>query len=407
MSRGKSQNKKHNKRNYIILGVVILLVAYIITINLLPIKPVSAINIPNLVSTTGKLNVVWPDSAESSVGVLGFGSLVSNGAQIPTPTASIAKVVTALSVLNKYPLELGQQGPTITLTQADVDNYNMYVAEDGSVVKVAAGEQITEYQALQAMLLPSANNMADTLAIWAFGSVQSYVSFANPYAKTLGMSNTTISDASGYSPSTVSTSNDLVKLGEAALYNPVIAQIVAQHTANLPVAGVVTNVDWFLGQDELIGIKTGNTDQAGGCFLSAAKYDLGGGNSITVIGAVMKASTLQSALDQTIPMLQSVKSQLSLKTLPANTAVATYKLPWSNNVNAITKNALQAPYLPELPVTYSINNLSVKPYLSAGSTTGIVKFAVGSDNYSTTTILSGNITKPSIVWKIFHPNYII
>jgi D-alanyl-D-alanine carboxypeptidase (penicillin-binding protein 5/6) len=140
--------------------------------------------------TSPSLN--WPSQGESAVGIVGTNILQSIGDSTPKPTASTAKLITALMVLKAKPLSVSDTGPTVTLTQADVNIYNAYLAEDGSVVQVQAGEQITEYQMLEAMLLPSANNIADSLAIWAYGSLSAYSTAANAYVKSLGLSATTI-----------------------------------------------------------------------------------------------------------------------------------------------------------------------------------------------------------------------
>jgi D-alanyl-D-alanine carboxypeptidase (penicillin-binding protein 5/6) len=407
--RSRKSAKKHSRRVSLgaTLVVLIVVVVYLALVLVLPLKAIYATTLPNTMNNSAKLSVDWPTSAEAAIGVLGYGSVVTNGDQTPTPTASIAKLVTALATLQKAPLSLGEQGPIITISADDVADYNNYVAEDGSVVKVVVGEQLSEYQALQAMLLPSANNMADTLATWAYGSIPNYVIAANQLVKSLDLSSTTIADASGFAPGTVSTAQSLVKLGQDSLNNPVIAQIVGQASANLPVAGIVKNVDWYVGQYDIIGIKTGNTDQAGGCFLSAAKYDLGGGNSITIIGAVMKAATLQDALVATLPMLQSVKNQISLKTVPANTAVASYKLPWGGSGDIVTKSSLTSPYLPQLPVTYQDSTDTLTPPLASGAVVGKLSLGVGSNDSSTPTVLRSSITRPGKVWRILHPQYFI
>ena len=62
-----------------------------------------------------------------------------------------------------------QSGPTYTITDQDVDFYDQVVAEDGSNLPVTAGEQFSERQLLLALLLPSANNIAETLAVWVAG----------------------------------------------------------------------------------------------------------------------------------------------------------------------------------------------------------------------------------------------
>src|SRR5919201_989158 len=62
-----------------------------------------------------------------------------------------------------------QDGPTITLTDADVADTERRRRQEESVVSIAAGEQLTQRQALQALLLPSANNIAAVLARWDAG----------------------------------------------------------------------------------------------------------------------------------------------------------------------------------------------------------------------------------------------
>lgn len=405
MPSSRSRRKRSHKLLYSFLIIVLVLIAgYVATIVFMPLKTIYPSNAASPINSEGNLKVTWPNSQQASIGVLGTGTLVSNGPQTASPTASIAKLVTALAVLKKYPLSIGDQGPTYTITAADVADYENDVAEDGSTIPVVAGEQITEYQALQAMLLPSANNMADALAGWAYGSIPTYVFNANKLVKSLGMDSTVIADASGFSPSTVSTSTDLVKLGEATLLNPVLAQIVDQPSATLPIAGNVVNVDRFVGQDNLIGIKTGNTDQAGGNFLSAAKYDIGG-SSIIVIGSVMKAPTLVVALNETIPMLQSVKDQLQTKTLPAGKVISNYYQPWGTTVTSVTKSAVVIPYLPGLPISYSNSSFGVKPPANSGSVVGDLIYSAGSTKNVTKVVLSSSLSKPSIFWKVLHPRY--
>jgi D-alanyl-D-alanine carboxypeptidase (penicillin-binding protein 5/6) len=184
--------------------------------------------------------------------------------------------MTAYSVLKQKPLKPGQQGPIISISDQDVLTYNDYYSKGGSVAKVVPGEKISEYQALQALMLPSANNFADTLAIWAFGSMDKYILYANNQAKTLGLKDTHISDASGFSPQTLSSARDLVLLGQAAIKDPALAEIANQQQANVPEAGTVHNVNWLLGTDNVNGIKTGNTEEAMGCFLFSSVRNVNG-----------------------------------------------------------------------------------------------------------------------------------
>ena len=74
--------------------------------------------------------------------------------QHPAPIASVAKVMTAYLVLTDHPLQAGQDGPAITLTAADAADTAHRSQRGESIVAVAAGERLTERQALQALLMP-------------------------------------------------------------------------------------------------------------------------------------------------------------------------------------------------------------------------------------------------------------
>jgi len=190
--------------------------------------------------------------------------------------ASTAKMMTALIVLEDHPLALNEPGPTITVTRADVNTFYAQRSQGESVLPVVAGEQLSEYQLLQGVLLPSASNFAELLATWDLGAVPAFVGRMNVKAAALGMSATHYADVSGFSPLSVSIPSDLIKLGQTAMLQPAFAQIVAQSQATLPVAGVVHNLDTLLGQGGVVGIKTGHTDQAGGCFVVAADLTVDG-----------------------------------------------------------------------------------------------------------------------------------
>src|SRR5437660_11810373 len=82
--------------------------------------------------------------------------------------------MTALVVLEDKPLNKGDAGPTITLTGTDVQSYESDLADKQSVVQVLAGEQLSELQLLQGMLIPSANNSAETIARWDADSIDAF-----------------------------------------------------------------------------------------------------------------------------------------------------------------------------------------------------------------------------------------
>src|SRR5256885_2876831 len=160
-----------------------------------------------------------------------------------------------------------------------------------SVLKVQAGEQLTLFQAVEGMLIPSGNNLAETAARWDAGSIDAFVAKMNKRAAELHLSHTKFADTSGASASSVSTPTDLTTLGMVAMLNEVFAQIVALGQANLPVAGTVYNVNGLLGQGGIIGIKTGSGLNTGANFLFAANVTV---DSRTIVRSEEHTSELQS-----------------------------------------------------------------------------------------------------------------
>jgi D-alanyl-D-alanine carboxypeptidase (penicillin-binding protein 5/6) len=229
---------------------------------------------------------VWPADGQAAYVETGRSVIRASPNQHPAPIASVAKVMTAYLVLRDRPLRLGDEGPTITLTDADLADTERRRRRGESVVPVAAGERLTELQALQALLLPSANNIAVVLARWVAGSEGRFVTRMNATARSLGMAHTRYTDPSGYDDATVSTAADQVRLVVRAMRLPVLASIVATSSATLPVAGTVHNTDALLGQGGFVGVKTGSTDAAGGCFAFRAIRRVGGKRT-TVTGVVL------------------------------------------------------------------------------------------------------------------------
>ncbi|HSC49790.1 MAG TPA: hypothetical protein VLD16_05945 [Gaiellaceae bacterium] len=231
-------------------------------------------------------STVWPAFGQAAFVRGGHSRIQAGPNQHPAAIASVAKVMTAYLVLRDHPLRPGHDGPTITLADADVADTDRRSGQQESVVPVAAGERLTERQALQALLLPSANNIAAVLARWDAGSTDRFVARMNATARSLGMTRTRYTDPSGYDDSTVSTAADQVRIVVRAMRLPAFARIVSTPSATLPVAGTVHNTNTLLGHDGFVGVKTGSDDAAGDCFAFRAVRRIDG-NRTTITGVVL------------------------------------------------------------------------------------------------------------------------
>lgn len=345
----------------------------------------------------------WPKAGQAAVGADGYGVLEASDSQPPVPTASVAKIITALVILEKKPLTKGETGPLLTMSANDVRMYEEYAAKNGSLLPVTNGLKLTEYQALQALLLPSANNIADSLAVWAFGSVDAYAEQANAFVKKLGMAQTTVADASGFSPDTVSTASDLVKLGDAALDQPVLAEIVSQKQVAIPGIGTINNVNTLLGQAGIIGIKTGSTVEAGGTYLTAAKTMIDG-EPVTVIVAVMKAADRRQAMEDSLPLVKAVPDHFTRQTIVTkDEVVGRASTSWgasadikaeSNLTVAVWQSIKPAPQMTLSPLTAPSK---------AGETAGQIALEWQGKTKASRLYLASPLPQPSLWWRLTHP----
>lgn len=364
-----------------------------------PINPTITLAAPSF-SVTGDL--VLPNYGQSALLAQDYGLLTTAGQQQSVPMASIAKLVTALAVLQQKPLQKGQAGPNILLTKDDVVIYNAYLAKEGSVLKIIEGENLTEYEALQAILIPSANNIADTLALWAFGSIENYITYANKMVGDLGLTQTKIADASGFSDTSLSSAVDLVKLGQVAMDNEIIREIVAQPSTILPLAGTVYNYNFLLGNDGVIGIKTGNTDQAGGCYLFATNK-LINGQSVTIIGAVMGAPNLVTVLKDSKALIQSFDSGLgSITIVKKGQAIGYYQTPWGTKSDIVAKDDLLILGWKNTTVKLDTQVTTLKTPVVSGQETGKIVATLGGQSKTVAVELKNNLAGPSWTWRLFH-----
>ncbi|MFF0363943.1 D-alanyl-D-alanine carboxypeptidase [Streptomyces fungicidicus] len=266
--------------------VLLLVIVFAVVQNFRPLPT------PTLVLTAedsytfegGKPEIPWPAKGQAALDVDGIGTFGSSGEQKPVPIASVAKVMTAYLILRDHPLKSGADGPMIDVDQTAEKQSS---AGDESTVQVTAGDKISQREALEAILIASANNVARLVARWDAGSEKAFVEKMNEAAKDLGMTNTTYTDPSGLNNTTVSTAVDQVKLAKAAMEQPAFREVAAM-MEYIDYKGVKHgNWNRLVGHNNVVGIKTGTTTSALGNLSFAAKKDVDG-ETRRIIGAVVR-----------------------------------------------------------------------------------------------------------------------
>ena len=337
----------------------------------------------------------WPGTGWAAIGAVGLGVVATSGPEKPQPIASVAKVMTALVLLDSKPLAAGQQGPSVTVTALDVSDYAAKRDQGQSVVAVAAGEQLTEYQLLQGLLIPSGNNIADLIARWVSGSIPAFVERMNARAKSLDLKSTTFVDTSGFDPKTVSTPTDLVRLGSVAILDAVIADVVSQPQAELPVAGIAYNVDYAVGQGGIAGIKTGSSPQAGACFLFSSPQ-----RGYTIVGAVMGMGSLDDAFAATKALIKAAAAAIQVTAVASkDQPVGRYEAPWGSRTDIIATDQLLLVEWPGLLVRTRLEAPAAKAPLPPGSAAGALFVTLGEQQVRLPLVTADPLFQPGNRWR--------
>jgi D-alanyl-D-alanine carboxypeptidase (penicillin-binding protein 5/6) len=352
--------------------------------------------------------IPWPSGGSAVIGTAGLGLIAMSGIESPISAASVTKVMTALLILTDKPLKKDETGPTMTITETDVQSYLTDQANKESVVAVEAGEQLTEFQLLQGLLIPSANNFAETLARWDAGSIDAFVVAMNKRAADLHMTQTTFADTSGASPKTVSTPSDLMRLGMEAMKQEVFAEIVGMAQADLPIAGRVYNVDGVLGQSGIIGIKTGSGLAEGANFLFAADASIDG-QSVRLYGCVMGLPTLARAFASAKSLIASMLANLHVRRVIAkNQAVATFVTPWGGQSDLLSTVDVDLVEWPGMIVRQRLDApaLVVDKPIGPGTREGTEHVVLGDYTLDVELVTASPLYPPGRAWRLTRVNFL-
>jgi D-alanyl-D-alanine carboxypeptidase (penicillin-binding protein 5/6) len=388
----------------LILGAVFLLfIAFFVIQTVRPLPSITATTTvaPETVLGT-PLKPAMPSAGGSTVAVTGLGVVGIAGSEGSRPIASVTKMMTAYVILKNKPLQPEEPGPTITITAADQSRYSTMLAQDQSVLPVAAGQRFTELEMLEGMLIPSANNFAEILAAWEAGSLPAFVDKMNAAARELGMTNTIYSDASGFSAGSTSSPGDQLILARAVMANPVFSKIVSMEEVRLPNLGVVKTTNEALGQDGVVGIKTGFTEEAGGNLAFAARRQAAG-RDVEIIGMVFGMSDKPAAFTATHNMVTSVAQNVQVvQVMKKDQPVATITTPWGGDVDVVATEDVSMLLWPGMTLQAQVVLDPVSAPSKAGAQAGTLSLRLGDQTKQLPVVLAESIEKPGLMWRLGH-----
>lgn len=371
---------------------------------MMPVPAVAGEAIERSSVATPAETVVLPGYGASAVGPLDEPGAVYAGTDLdtPRPIASITKVVTALVVLDAAPLATGESGPSITLDAAAGSLDEEYIARNGSYAPAREGLQLTQRQLIDLMLVWSANNYADTLAIWAFGSVEAYVEAAGAWIERNGLDGLRVVDATGFSPESAASPRALLDLARLAVANPVVAESTGLQRIEVPGVGAFENRNTALGLDGVTGLKTGTTEEAGACLLFSGRAEVDG-EIVEVVGVVLDAEVHAQAAADTRTLLTSVIDDYrSVELGTAGEVVARWRAPWGDEAELRIADDAR-----ELVWGGATSQLFVPtPVLPPGGgvpANPLMIVQLGDEQVDVPLEWSGRIGGPDIWWRLVRP----
>ncbi|MFD4958300.1 D-alanyl-D-alanine carboxypeptidase family protein [Microbacterium sp. NPDC058389] len=341
---------------------------------------------------------VWPAQGSAAEAVEGIGTLAS------TPDAdaiaSITKVVTALVVLDEMPLAVGEQGPEYRFSAADRNAYWQYLRQGESALDVPAGGTLTEYQLLQGMLIGSAGNYADRLAQSLFPSDAVYASAANKWLAAHGVPGITLYEPTGIDKRNTASPESLIPLAQKALANPVIAEIVAQKSVDLPGAGTVENTNGLLADPGVIGLKTGTLDAWN---LLSAKDIAIGDTTVRLYASVLGQPDDAARLAASRAIYAQLEQELQLKpSVEAGTVAGIVETRWGDKVDVVSSGdasvILWNGGVGTVATTFSLGDAR-----DSGDTVGSLQVTGPLDGATVDLKLAGDVSDPSPWWRLTHP----
>lgn len=354
-----------------------------------PVQPVAA----------AAATPAWPGAGSAAVSVGGVDGALASSAD-PASIASITKVVTALVVLDRMPLAVGESGPEYRFTAADRARYWQYRAAGESALDVPVGGVLTQYQLLEGMLIGSANNYADRLASGIWPSDAVFANAAGAWLRSHGVTGVTIVEPTGIDSGNTATAEALLVLASRALANPVIAEIVARQSVVLPGAGLVENTNPLLADPGVVGIKTGSLD----AFTLIAAKDIGiGETTVRVYASVLGQPDPDTRSAAMRALFAQTEAELQLQpSVTAGTLAGRVVTAWGEPVDVVTASDASV-VLWNGGVASPTTDFALDGQDAAGEAVGELTVDGPLDRDTVELELAGDVEPPTAWWRLTHP----
>lgn len=183
--------------------------------------------------------------------------------------------------------------------------------------------------------------------------------------------------------------------------NPVLAEIVGQKEATLPLMGPVSNFDTAIGQSGIVGIKSGNLP-SGASFLFAGSEQVAGGQMVMVYGAVLGLPGPSDTFSAARALLDSVRANLRTVTIVSRgQVVGSYQTEWGGSAPIVATQPLTVVVWPGTTVTAQLDVRSLTPPVRARTPVGTFRVNVNVNGHGqeVPAVVARALDPPSTRWR--------
>ncbi|MCD5346934.1 hypothetical protein PX701_15930 [Agromyces sp. H3Y2-19a] len=355
--------------------------------------------------------IVLPESGASAVALVdedGSASMLATAGETGVvPIGGAAKLVTVLATLDSLPLPDDGPGPAIKIGPADYTDYLDHSKAGNRTLQVSPGDSWSERDVVRAVLFASSNNHADTLARWAFGSVDGYVDEANAWLEAQGFESTRVADATGLSADNVGTAEELARLAAMTLANPQLAALVADPERSDPTSRNVPDVIDHLGDEGVRALSRSYTDEAGVCFIFTATVPGADDEPQRIVGAMTTMPDYETLDPAVVEAFTSVAASAAPVTVIAEGArYGTVETAWGDEADLIARTERTDAAWGSDPGEASV---AVEPFTTAraGRAVGTVTVPTANGDIGSELELSADIDDPGPLWRLANPFVLI
>ena len=323
--------------------------------------------------------------------------------------ASVTKILTAILTLENCELT-----DTVTVSKTAISN----IPSGYVIAPLFVGEQMSVEDLLYALMLKSANDAAYVLAEHVGGSVEGFSEMMNKKAEEIGCKNSHFVNPNGiHNSNHYTTAYDMYLIARYAMKNEEFVKIVStyQHTLSatnkyLKNDRIMKNTNSFVNpssryyDENVKGIKTGTTIQAGNCLITNTSK-----NGFDVITVILGARTSESKFSETKRMMNYVfdnyeytdihKKGDAIKNIEVEKATKETKnlnLVISDDIRAMNNKKIKAE---EIEPEISLNNEIIAP-ISKGQELGTIKYTVDGLEYNAKLLAENDVIKKTYYVEI-------